>query len=464
MPPPSPQERVETIFGHLLEIHEKQLKAGEIDKERERSRWDTLDTEINDTYVKAGICMMPEAEERLRRNKESWKLIAQGTKVFRDHMKFLLTRGAAESPNALYGNLIRTAAEAPAQQQEVFKMDIVRKHPFIGAVVAHLTKAESEGDPPVVRPYGGWFFSTLEHIGNAQAALDTYADRCRKNAKHNPLLVRFIDDLQADIEDFLLSCIHTACNFAMHAQEEDCAVYMPTTSYHATNSEIPRIERELQQILQMKIYQDFPPAGAGVRGNQVHVPTYISVYDVFKLSEVLEEYMHELAAGKVRIEGHTQRTDEHEARIKFTPTEKSFGNFNFRVDYDRRGKIGLDVGSAQLDDALLNARQLGHHSMHHEMVMKYNALLNACSELSKVADPRNLLQHGERHLYTSVMMSNIPRDAQLSLVSAASISAGKHILFPHGDVYTYHIRGRINKREYKENFEQIVRQGKVLFQ
>lgn len=456
-----PQERVEAVFSGLRDIHELvALGARTVPGEQ----WNQIDELINRNFVEVGAALLPEAAADIRADPDSWWRIQYGTSFFREHVKFLLARNPVHATDQMR-EIVAAALEALLRQPPDRETKLITQHPFIGTIVAHLSKAALEKDARFERPYGGWFSDVLDHVEHAQSALDRYMTRCIRRA-HDPLMRAFLTDLKADLEDFLLACVHMGCSLAMHAQTENCAVFMPLTSYHVTREDVPSIEEEMENILALPVYQEHEKAvrAAGVHGNHVAVPTFMSVFDLKECTALLSMYVEKLAAGRMRIDVRPERSEESDARIKFVPIDRHFGDFNMRIDYDKYGDIALDIGGARCVDAMKYARALGEDSRDHAMVMRYSRIVDDDGAIVRMEDPRDLLQRGERYRYTSVMLSSLSAGARMALVAAGIITGGKELIFPQRDVFTYHLRGRLNKPEYRAHFAAIAREARGVFQ
>jgi hypothetical protein len=456
----TPQERVEGVFTQLRDAHELVAIGNNTTELQKRQHIDAL---INQAYIEAGALMLPEAEADIRSYPESWREIQCATALFRKYFSFLLSKNGGTATNQMR-EFTGVASEVLSRQPPDRETALITKHPFVGTIAAQLSKAAVENDPRLERQYGEWLFDIFDHVEQSQSALDRYVSRVTGQSS-DPLARQFLQDFKADMEDFLVACVHMGSSLAMHAQEEDCAVYMPLTSYHVPSEDASEVKREMSEILALPVYQEYKKniQHAGVEKSQVNVPTFLSVYDVREFTSFLSSYLQKLAAGRMRIDVQPVRTAKSDPRIKFSPIDKQFGDFNMRIDYDRHGDIALDIGGAQYQDALQYARELGEDSRNHEMVMRYSSIVDKYGSLTKVERPNDLFQRGERYRYTSVMLSSLSASAKMALVAAGIIKAGQEIVFPYGDAFTYHLRGRLNTPEYRKNFASIAQTAKKTF-
>ncbi len=416
-----------------------------------------IDRHINDTFVRAGALMLQDEALRLQNDPESWKRIQRGTYLYRTFCAQLFKEGQHNSLRAVHAELVQAATGT-----ERFA-GLIKDQPLIGGMVAYLSCLADTKDKRIRRPFGGWFADVMRTVTDSQLSLERYAQRCTSKAVKESSETRFIADLKHDINSFLVSCAHMACSFAMHAQKEDCAVFMPQTSYHVPPEDRETVRHDIRSICGYPVYRDFPRATgqSGVFDNEARVPTFMSVVDLQDFVHFFAAYLHELERGNVAIDSK-QRMAGCEGRIRMRAKNRRFGNFNLRVDYNRRGNIALDFSGMQLHHALDYARQLGKDSERHEMVMHYSSIVDANGLISAVENPQDLLQRGKRRRYVSVMMSSLPIDVKASLVAAGIIAAGKDIVFPYDEVFTYHLGGKLNTEDHRNNFNAIARRAQSL--
>ena len=427
---------------------------------------EAADRLVNNTMTTLGTLFVPEAKKDILGNPKSWKRIQSGIAYYVRYFQYLMKKDPDKSAANVGDELAQAALEALHHNPPDEETELILRHPLLGIMVTHLSRAaENKDQSRFKRQYGGWFFDAQENLHDAKKALVALRERWEKrittmvdNGDEQRLMRSFISDFTADAGAVLLSFTNIGCTLAMHAQEEDCAVYTPLTSFHVAEADIDRVREEIAALVELPIYQKHTDSvrDAGVHKNLARVPTYISVVDLVECTRFLADYLTDLARGMIKVQVHKQRTDDHQARIKLVPKNKrKFGDFHIRIDFDHHSTIAMDIGGVGLPAAMRYARQLGEDSKEHEMVMGYSSIVDDYGSIRHVADPRVTGLQTDTRRYVSVMLSTLEPEEKTALIVAGALGGSHNLVFPQHQAFTYHLQGNLNQREYKRQFKTI---------
>lgn len=319
----------------------------------------------------------------------------------------------------------------------------------------------------------GWYTRTLDNLGQAHVDAYAYVDQIRNNAACSDERVQsFLDALRYDITSFHGACLHLATIFAIHAQEQNCAVYTGT-SPHSFEGRSAAMKQRMQSLLSLPVYKQYNAPlqeSGGVRGSVVHIPTYISAVDIEEFVKRWKELWKQ-AAISLDPQSYGASTIQHffrdtpsskgQARIQWSLPVGRQETFNVRIDHEHdRNRLTLDIGHVTADAALSYAEEVGKQSEKGEVVMGYSAILDSSGSHSHIADQQNPLPRGKEIYYPSVMKSvNVSgMNERMALIASAILDQAQGIGLFGGDTFGYHCRhGRIDEGKHQANFPSIVR-------
>jgi hypothetical protein len=476
---PSSLKAAETVFKSLDRIYELR------DTFKKKFEQSTSEVEINtltikrmidSEYIRIGVALQNNGNKNNSGSIPCADQIQKCICTYERYFKFILERNRGTDKNT-QREFTEIAESLMDGGTEDYLKKLMTINPLVATTSGHLLVESSEEQSRHVRKIERWFLETLEYAQAAHKHMSVALNYLDKRIGKNTInmspedMHTFLADFHGDISDFIAGCLHTACSLAAHAQEEDCAVYMPQTEYYIGRdpSVLGTWQQKMEQLLKHNIYTKFSKAieGSGVQGTKVHIPTFISIIDVHEFLRFFSEFWEKLPnrlqkrftrnPKRADIVCHPVATTLHQARIKIGLRGEGYDDFNIRIDRDSKG-IALDIGGIHADKAYQYAQELGERSKYKELVMSYSRIVDKSGALVNFEDPDEKFPRGEpKQPYVSVMKSRILTPGEKAgAVASAALKASQTILFKEETVHTYHLHGRLNKKNYRENFSTIV--------
>jgi len=356
-----------------------------------------------------------------------------------------------------------------------FLSRFARRHPLIGMPLMQLLRNPER----LRRPVDSWLVELVMSADKAEQSVKAFFEHCTSRLERlgcadpeRALLQAFLEDFQGDVADIIDGCIHMGVRMACHAQQENCAVYTTVTPFRLPRHLHERtvLASRLRQIVALPVYDKYRASQlAGIRDGCIHIPSYMSVIDVTKFTSFLASYWEDLVRGlqpesfnngnlhgKTTITLRGERGANAQPRIRLALRDHpEIDDFNLRIDRERDA-LSLDIGGIHAERALDYATELGELSQQHEVVMSYEGIVDQNGALSRVADPQERFPRGApKQHYVSVMQSAVLSPGEkAALVASAVLYAGRGLIH-QGEQFSYHLRGRLNKPEYLEQFDRI---------
>ena len=346
---------------------------------------------------------------------------------------------------------------------------ISASHEFLALISAHLY-GETERIPVLIQ---GWFTDTLQRLNDIYEKMSEYFSQLHLRAGPTQKLVpSFLDALRDEMEDLLIGAVNMAAIFALHAQEEDCAVYTGTTSYRSKG---PAGIHAMNRLFEYPLYQKYNSGMLechGVHDDGLYIPTYVSAVDIEEFAKEWSFFWQKMHTSitsnnpdRPRIVKifHPHPTNDAQARIGFLLQGGRLDGLNLRIDREvlsgTEAHLSIDIGQVKWHQAYKHAEDLGQRSQNSEIVMGYKEILNQRGDHAYLENLDDPYPRTQEKYYPSVMRSSLLSiEQKMALIVSVIMRQGKDIGLFQGDVFGYHNRGsRIDHPKFVWNFPKIVR-------
>ncbi|MDA0375686.1 MAG: hypothetical protein O3A80_00035 [bacterium] len=340
----------------------------------------------------------------------------------------------------------------------------------LAILAAHMFSEESR----LITQTCDWFQETMHHLNSAHTHQYNFFDTVTNQLK-DPLSIAFVGDWKTETEDLITATTSMATVFAIHAQEEDCALYFGETAHHLTSNK-RSAPQQISTLASSRLFTSkhalhFYQLSSAVRGNIAKIPTIISVLDIEEYAKILDTFWTALAAkvtqknsrSGMRINFRPTRNRDGQARMSFEIGSGAYKDFNIRIDLDEGGgrkKVCIDTGRIKWQQALAYAEELADISNNKEVITGYKDTLSITGAHIHAEDPRVEFPQYDTKFYPSVFRSNAITEIneQCALATGIVMNHGKDLNLFQGEIFGYHNTStNLNKPEYTEGFARIVR-------